>query len=312
MNKNTITILWVEDNPTSDGINFSELKARESFFFHNTDIEDNLKVPGIKLEDTVNGEILGNSYPNGLSEYHKYFNLKILQHPEEIKEYTSICSAVEDLISPHNLGLVDGAVPEIIAFDYKLIEGVQINSETAIKYKSDYKPLREFYNPNFAIIEKYGKSIAKQNPYFENILKYTKKTFILSINDKTDDIDFEKWGEKDEREFSDDEIGLYAGVLLTKQFRNHVCIGIPVTANKSEKYLLNGHAKFYEWLNEYDLGTAFTRRSKGIKNWKVIICESVKQLRDRIKTQVASGKIQPDLTKLIKLSGREFPEFGDD
>lgn len=295
----TINILWIEDNPNSNGLLFRDLQKR----FPNENLgtlPDNYLVPAIYFSDP-------------LTDYYKYFTLNILQHPEEIKDYISLCLEIEDTKGALALGKVPTVIPEIIPFDYKLFENIKINQDKGnVRYSSQTKKLREFYNPNIKILKFYSDSFSDYQGSLENE-KYNEIDFLEKINRSNSTEGSELWLEKDEDELKDDEMGLYSGVILTKQFRNHICVGIPVTANKADISLLGAHAKYFEWLNAYDLGTMFTRESKGSKDWKIIITEAVKQLRERIKIQLKSNKIQINISQLIILSeSKQLTELKSD
>ena len=256
-----ITILLIEDNPAQEGIKTKDLKSRSIDI---GSLDDNIDVPGINFKEEKNKEL------------HNLFALKVLQHPEEIKEFISNCLEKEDKEGSIALGAVAGIVPEIVEFDYKLGDNFQINSENKnIKYWPSYLKLRKHYNPNFLFrgeqhLEK------KEN---EN---YQAKNFIERINNKSDTTGNDDWYKKDETDLTkrDDELGLYAGVEITRLFRNHVCIGIPATFNFNVRERLHAFGKFYEWINDYDLGTMFSReeRKEGRKDWDSVIAAAVKQL----------------------------------
>lgn len=281
-----ITILLIEDNPTQEGIKAKDLKSRG---VEVGDLNDNINVPGINFKKEKN------------KDFHKMFTLKILQHPEEIKEYITNCLEKEDKQGSLALGKIHGAVPEIVEFDYKLGDNFQINSEkNNMKYFSNYDALRKFYNPNFLFdSEKY---LEKD----ENI-NYTVKDFIERINNKNSDGN-EDWYKKDESDLikRDDELGLYAGVEITRLFRNHICIGIPATFNFNLRERLHVFGKFFEWINDYDLGTMFSSEERGSKDWDTIIASGVKQLRVRIETQVQIGKATIDYSQLSSIAQGNF------
>jgi len=273
-----ITILLIEDNPAQEGIKAKDLKSRKIDI---GDLDDNIDVPGINFKKDENKEL------------HSLFALKVLQHPEEIKEFISNCLEKEDKEGSVALGGVSGIVPEIVEFDYKLGDNFQINSENKnIKYWSSYQKLREHYNPNFLL--KSEQHLEKKEN--EN---YTTKDFIERVNKKENATGKEAWYTKDELQLKDDELGLYAGVEITRLFRNHVSIGIPATFNKDGVEKLHAFGKFYEWINDYDLGTMFSREERGNKDWDSVIAAAVKQLQIRIATHLQSNKIILNLTQLL-------------
>ncbi|MER0441578.1 hypothetical protein [Emticicia sp. W12TSBA100-4] len=299
--KYQINVLWIEDNPCNDGLLAEALAERDSIDLG--DVPPNIEVPAITF-----------SPDSGRLEYFKYFNLQILQHPEEIKEYLSMSLEVEDKYGSKALGSIDGGIPDIVPFDYKLSPNITINrnDETEnpgnIFYISEFRKLREYYNPNFKIIKSFFRD---RTLTLENVENYYFEEFSQKINYDLQQRD-QSVETLDRVNLKDDDMGLFAGVLVSRQFRNHVTVGIPVTNNKRRVDLLTAHGKYYEWLNSYDLGTMFRRTNKGSKKWIDILQEAVQQLRQRIKTQVESGKIQPNLTQLIDLKSGHFPIFGND
>jgi hypothetical protein len=289
-----ITILLIEDNPAQEGIKSKDLKSRGIDIGN---LDDSIAVPGINFKKEENKEL------------HSLFVLKVLQHPEEIKEFISNCLEKENKEGSVALGGMTGVVPEIVEFDYKLSDNIQINREKGkkneilshIKYWTSYRKLREHYNPNF---------LFKSDQHLERKENgnYTEKDFIERINKKENATGNETWYKKDEQELANDELGLYAGVEVTRIFRNHVCIGIPVTSNFDVLERLHVFGKFYEWINDYDLGTMFSREERGNKDWDSVIAAAVKQLRIRIKTQIQTGKATPDYSQLIALAEGNIPD----
>lgn len=280
-----ITILLIEDNPAQEGIKSKDLKSRGIDI---GDLNDSIDVPGISFKKEEN------------KNFHSLFALKILQHPEEIREFISNCLEKEDKEGPIALGNIAGIVPEIVEFDYKLWDNFQINSENKnIKYWSAYQKLRGHYNPNFLFNGEHH----LQKRENEN---YTVKDFIERINKKNNATGKEPWYKKDEQQLKDDELGLYAGVEVTRLFRNHVSVGIAATFNKDGVEKLHAFGKFYEWINDYDLGTMFSREERGNKDWDSVISAAVKQLQIRIKTQLQCNKVTINLTQLLAYA-KEIP-----
>jgi hypothetical protein len=297
-----ITILWIEDNPKAGGLNIDDLRIQNPDLANLLPVDYNGEIPGISFSNNPTPTNYGIDSPRDMEEYAKYFDLSILQNVEEIKEYHSLCLEIEDKIGPRGIGQCKKALPEIVVFDYKLRDGFNDNAG-GIKYNDEEKVLREFYNPNFELIQSNQSIFKDRQPFFENEenLNYNESDFLYSINqikDVSESFDFSK----DEMFLKDDEMGLYAGVTIVRNFREHTCVGIPATANKGDISSLTGQSKYFEWLNGYDLGSMFSRKSRDSKDWKVIIINAVEQLRNRIITQVATGKIQLDLNQLSVLS----------
>lgn len=293
-----INILWIEDNPLTNSLSADIINKRF----------------GKQLFDSSFSAIPAIDFEGDNEEYFQYFNLKILQHPEEIKEYIILCNLVEDIYGPTALGELDGVIPEIVPFDYQLADNITINIEGNekfyIPYDEKWKSVRNYFNPNHKILEKYE----LLTPYLESTdYKYKVDDFIKRINyitaggnhnvnqDKSALIDNATGKGKD-------DLGLYSGIEILRLFRNHACVGIPATRNKSKRESLHAFSKYYEWLNENDLSTALDRKKRENKSWDSIIEDGVKQLKIRIKTLVKSSKITPSFTQLNKLAGGDITE----
>jgi hypothetical protein len=290
---NPITILLIEDNPCQEGIKARDLKKRGKDI---GDVDPNTNAPGIFFNLEVNKEL------------HRLFDLKVLQHPEEIKEFISLIIDIEDSHGSIRLGEIPGAIPEVVVFDYKLSDNFDINTlGPNLKYFLKFKKLRELYNPNFSLINE-TISLKLKELYLEKEenINYGIKDFIDRIN-KTSSKGNEPWFKSDEDQLKNDELGLFAGVEITRLFRNHTCIGIPATFKKVNIGNLHAFSKFYEWVNEYDLGTMFSREERGEKGWDSVIPAAMKQLRIRTESLIISGKVTPNLTQLLKYSNNDLP-----
>lgn len=293
-----INILWIEDNPLTNTLSADIINKRT----------------GKELFDSTLSDIPAIVFKGENSEYFRFFNLKILQHPEEIKEYIILCNLVEDKYGPVALGQLDGVIPEVVAFDYQLADNIHINMEGDekfyIPYDKKWESVRKYFNPNYNILAKYG----LLTPYLESTdYKYKVDDFIKRINyipagenynvnqDKSALIDNATGKGKD-------DLGLYSGIEILRLFRNHACVGIPATRNKAKRESLHAFSKYYEWLNENDLSTALDRKERENKSWDSIIEDGVKQLKIRIKTLVKSSKITPSFTQLKKLADGDITE----
>lgn len=286
-----INVLWIEDNPLWKRIPCSNLKSENGEQIFESSLDDHF-IPAIEFTDELEG-------------YEKFFNLNVLQHPEEIKEYLTLCLKVEDTLGAHSLGAVEGIVPELVVFDYKLSENIKINRSGAdvfsMSYSKPTEPIRKYINPNFAIIKNFKVELNDFKLHLEDPKNngYDQNEFIRRINspDKLTESEIEEIKSK----IKDDEFGLYGGIEIVKHFRQHICVGIPATANKADKKLLHPLSRHYEWLNENDLSTALDREERDNKTWNAILKDSVKQLRKRIISLVQSNKIVPQLTELLQL-----------
>ena len=264
-----INILWIEDNPlisTESKIDSGETK---------------LDAPSILLKNQ-----------KGV-----FFRLKILQHPEEIKEYLSLCNLVIEKRGQIALGKCEGVIPDIVVFDYMLANNFHGQNPNSISYKEESKNVRELLNPNYSIAKVHSDLILTENLFSENAIGYTKTKFITSINNSQPvDVNAEL------KKLGNDEFGLFAGVAIARFFKNHITCALPATYEKDRIDKLHPTAKYYEWLNKFDLGDALGRENRGSKSWKDIIEDGVELLKKHIKTQVSEGKIIISYSHLISLS----------
>lgn len=293
-----INILWIEDNPLTNSLSAEIVNKRCGEVLFDPSFSD---IPAINFK----GEN---------EDCFRFFNLKILQHPEEIKEYIKLCKLVEDQYGPSALGELDGIIPEIVAFDYQLADNIAINIEGKDKFYIPYDPkwksVREYFNPNFKILEKYK----LLTPHLESPnIKYKVDDFIKRINYITTSEQFNLT--KDKSELIDnttgkgrDDLGLYSGIEVLRLFRNHACIGIPATRNKAKRESLHSFSKYYEWLNENDLSTALDRKERDNKSWDSIIKDGVKQLKIRINNLVETNKITLNVAQLMEYAGGSIPK----
>jgi hypothetical protein len=291
MNQDQINILWIEDNPLQEGLFAAVINEREGEMLFDDSLT-NTRVPAVYF----NGE---------RQEYFRYFKLQLLQHPEEIREYISSCLTIEDIKGAKELGATEGAVPELVIFDYKLYENIDLgSSENSMIYTEETKVIREHLNPNFNIYEKHRDLFGERTPYFENdeITSYSTDDFVKRINNNSALKAEDDTSKKDKSELLNDQLGLFAGVEIARMFRNHPCVAVPATFNNSDVAKMHVFSKFYEWMNEYDLGTMFSSKNRGEKRWDVIIPHAVEQLRVRIQTQIRSGRITPSYDQLNQLS----------
>jgi hypothetical protein len=283
-----ITVLWIEDNPLQQNslpcrlINKRAKKETGEEIFPAE--FDNTKIPAIFFEsDNI--------------EAYKFFRLKLLQHPEEIKEYISLCLEVEDKKGTKIIGETPGILPEVVVFDYKLSDNLELDSKYGISYKEELRPIRKFLNPVFKLNEIWQ----KQNPYLEDVPLYSRVDFIKNISKKETLYYNDEITINDLNTLQNDQLGLFAGVEISKMFRAHPCVAVPATFNHSEASRMHAFSKFYEWINDYDLKTMFSSEFRNDKKWDVVIPHAVKQLRQRIIALVQANKITLDLQELLKL-----------
>jgi len=290
-----IIILWIEDNPLQNSLTGKLVNERNGYEVFDKSFYET-PIPVIYFEGDLKNDF-------------KYFDLKILQHPEEIKEYITMCLHIEDNEGPKALGSVPGIVPEVIVFDYKLSENIEINRDNKnIKYRNPNEATRKYVNPNFLLQEKFKEQLAQIKLHLEDgdLNEYSLGDFIKRINDNQE-LDSQVLA-KDTIELAEDDLGLYSGIEITRLYRNYPCVGVPATFNKADKDRLHAFSKYYEWLNEYDLGSMFSRSERGSKEWESVIKDGTYQLRQRIKVLIQSLKIVPSLSQLIELAGGDIPE----
>jgi len=264
-----ITILWIEDNPLPTGFNELPIKAQRKF-------------------------PLG--YSNWNDEYSKYFNLKILQHPDEIIEYLEMSNIVAQRESHTHFSNTLGIMPEIVVFDYRLADNWNKKNEkqNAIDYNLRGKWLREKFNPCYLLKSSFNElfhdwQLSSENKNLRNNSFLKKLTDI--DNNNISDLDF-----------TDDEFGLYAGVAVIRFFQNYISCGVPASVNKPSRTQLSTNGKFFEVINDYDLKGAFYRKFRGNKLWNYIIEDGTKLLRDRILELITTNKIRVDLEELIEIA----------
>ena len=86
MKRDTINILWIEDNPRMATPSTINIEGEE------------FEIPDIVID----------------GETEKNFTLKILQHPEEIREYLMMCNKVIANYGHTKLGLHPEIIPDIV------------------------------------------------------------------------------------------------------------------------------------------------------------------------------------------------------
>jgi hypothetical protein len=269
-----ITILWIEDNP---GLSDKEKVVIDS---------EEFEIPSLKT----------------LDDNKENFSLKILQHPEEIKEYLSMCNKVAEKEGTFKLAEIDGVVPDIVVFDYMLSENFNTSGKHCISYAKGFKPVRVLFNPVYNLKEEFKETLFKDYELFpERSRNYKTEFFFRSINGQLTDED-NAVVEQDVQSTVNDEFGLFAGISVVRFFKDYVTCGLPATFNKKDRNTLQPTAKFYEWLNGYDLENALQRENKGKKDWKSILVDGVQLLRKRIETQIQTGKATPDYSLLNALA----------
>jgi len=305
-----ITILWIEDNPLQNSLYGKQInKQSESNRFEAEFAGTRIPAIFFTRED---------------QKLSRHFRLKVLQHPEEIKEYVSACLELEDKKGPKQLGVTNGALPEIIVFDYKLFEFEGDENDTLkppeiVPYTSRMKPVRQRLNPVFEIYAMHQDIFPNRTPFFEDpkIDSYGLIDFVKAINRKSGTPTNEKTTvpatseltsdilAKDILELRNDQLGLLSGVVISRLFREHACVAVPATFNHPDVSRMHISSKFFEWVNGFDLGEMFSSGVRGEKEWDQIIPHGVKKLRIKIQEQLKSGKLIPSYAELIDLSSND-------
>ncbi len=297
-----ITILLIEDNPAQEGLKAKDLQDR-GIDIGNLNL--NADVPAIIFESQSKKKL------------YKHFQLKVLQHPEEIKEFISMFLFAEDSIGETGVGAISGLVPEVVVFDYKLSDNITINQEKdskdrnptfSMSYFGSSEKIRQLYNPNFLLINSCSALFQDHTLFLER-----KENRLYTISDFVKRLHYERASEKDTlhsdvEQLSEDELGLFAGVQITRMFRNHSCVGIPATIVKKDIETLHVYSKFFEWINEYDLGSMFSRADRDRKDWDTLISAAMDQLRQRILVLARSKKVFLNLSQLRDYARGNYSE----
>lgn len=212
----------------------------------------------------------------------KYFKLKWLQSPLDVREFFDLSSEIESRFTAPKLGEI-GFIPEIVCSDYALTDRMDTSY---YDYEQD-TVIFSALNPNYQLAE-----------YFNNELKEKKELYRHSkeviLNYKTD------------AQPNNDNMGCYAGGITAFVFRNHPCSLVPVTFKTKDK-VEGKEAGYFEWLLHNEFDEVFDWEDRGEeKSWYKIIKVATNNLRKRIMRHTQSGKILPVYNELLKLSVGEF------
>jgi hypothetical protein len=287
--KNKFTIVWIEDNPLFHHSHFSRSESEDK-----KAVESNKSVqlyPELKLT----------------SELTECFTLRLLQHPEEIKEYLTMSLSAESIGGEACLGELGDVLPDIVVFDYMLNENFDLDNPYAIQYGKEFKTIREKLNPNFQLA-KYLRGQGQQPVLFLETLQstddYNQDDFIERLNklEPGEDIDI-RAANKDALNLISDELGLVGGLMILKQFRKHLCVGIPASSNKVTVAELHVQSKYMEWLVDDDPDVMINRTDRSSKEWKDVLSESMSTFRSKIRRMILSGDAIPNIDELITYSG---------
>jgi len=243
----------------------------------------------------------------------EYFQLCWLQSPRDVREFRSLTG---ELIREHGYTALsaDGFVPEIVLFDYKLSNGMK----NFIDLEREYADEMESYMtliPTYRLSRRLGRTTHRFPDWeqlkgeLEEAVRAAEAQFPAKA---TADIlqiakGMVKWDEAerlDEPEifFDDkDDMGCYAGGLITLQFKDHPCIGIPITS-KEGLTDVSHDALYFEWLLSEDFDHQFGKKYGKSPFWDEIIPVAVHMLRERIKSLVKTGRVITDYVQLTRLS----------
>lgn len=291
-------VLLIEDNPKQiggfEGADFLDDKGNKLF----EDSFDDAIIPSVNLVE----------HHTDLSNH---FNLKVLQHPLEVKEFIQLVRDAESELGFLTIGNLPGIVPDVVVFDYLLWQNIETNKTIDDKgsltfnlhYNENSAPIRKFLNPNFELLKNLSSSAIRKLHLEENG-EYGESDFINSINKIDTSTDKELSSEiynRDKTELHTDDMGLYCGVSIWQLFRNHITVPIPATQNKDKIDKLKAHSKFLEWLYEHELGHIMQEQYRVQKTWADIIPKSVSCMRDRALTMASQFRIFFNLQNLLNL-----------
>jgi hypothetical protein len=262
--KNKLTVFWIEDNP---------------------------------IQFNVERKI-GKQYPKFLHE--EFITYCLFQHPKQVEEYLSMVSAIKN--TTHALAeKCQNALPDIVAFDYKMADAFKNNQNALSYYDKDHNVYLQSKSASHKLLEKFSEQFKNQILFLDRedvkALEYGGDKFKEEI--KTAEIQL------------DDEFGLYCGITIVREFKEYITVGVPATINKADKSgTMNYNSLFYEWINSYDLKGAIDRSANvnEMKDWSKILDFSADLLRKRIVAQIQTGKATPDYSQLNFLAEGNVPE----
>lgn len=241
------------------------------------------------------------------------FELGWLQSPRDVVEFRTL----SDMLIRQNGSQVlieKGFVPEIILFDYRLSEGlnkyIDIDEDEYKKVIPTYKmslelgkkPHRFFDWDNENEYSEKKQELKSQYPNFtaEQISSLAKVQVKKQIQDKN------KANEPSSFSNPKDDMGCYAGGIIALHFKDHPCVGTPITSKEGETDISND-ALYFEWLLEKDFDNQFGKKYGRKPYWDVVIPHAVKLLQDRINSLVIKNKITLNLTQLLNYAGKDIP-----
>ena len=278
---NKIKILLIDDNPLS----LMEGGGSEKF------------IP------TLNAGFSNPEYD--VNAVNNNFELGWLQSPRDVVEFRTLSEMMVQKKGEHSL-IEKGFVPEIILFDYRLQE--KIAKYIEVDYE-EYKNIIPTHKLTLELNE-------KSHRFFDwdNETEYAEKTkelktqypnatseqisSLAKIYIKTKNYDKIKLHEPSNFSNQKDDMGCYAGGVIALQFKEHPCIGTPITSKEGETDISND-ALYFEWLLEKDFDNQFGKKYGKKPFWDIVIPNAVLLLRNRIQSLVVKDKITLNLTQLL-------------
>jgi hypothetical protein len=290
-----INVLWIEDSPLQQGIYVKDLIRRQPALAD--------KFPKEVHEDKIPAIF----FLGSLHKYHQYFDLRVLQHPIEIKDYIRMCMKLKNSMGAKAFPHKDGLLPDYVIMDYKLGSNITINQKDSISYNHKQEPIRRFINPNYLLIENYPEIFRNENFLLEDESNqnYSFMDFLKSISNVSSNSEI---NEQDIADLKHDDFGLFAGLTIIGIFNNNLTIGLPATYNKANKFNLTLHGKFFEWINESSHFLDFDRKSRNSKKWDDNLKDAARIFRKKVASYLELGKVIIQYSRLQDLADGKLGE----
>jgi hypothetical protein len=240
-------------------------------------------------------EVDGVKYPSfRITKHEGLFVFKLFQHPMEVREYLSMVYSLRRAGLSNKLAdRCPGAIPDVVVFDYKLSDNFNTSNPSALQYnRPNQRSFIQKHSAAFRLKETFPEQ-------FKDRVLFNENDAVIEGNYDSDE--FRKALEIDNLPL-DDEFGLFAGISVVREFKDHITLGIPATFNKTDKSAMSSSALFFEWLNSYDIEDAIKRPEKGNKNWDDIAEFALPLLRIRIGQQIQSRQVTASYQQLLDIS----------
>lgn len=197
------------------------------------------------------------------------FQLFWLNSPEEMREYYLWIRAISDR-HPERLGDI---IPELLPFDYALTSTTQ--RRPAASDRVDSNPL----------------------PLLRNLGENLQPTADLSHLQPLPAIGYPT---------GEDRFGCFAGGLVSLQFADYPCVGIPTTQHRRLQ-----DTEFFEWFLNPAFFNAFDNKSRPKVTWHELLQFGLPKLRERIAQLIRAGRVQLGLRDLLRLTPSTDLNVGD-